>query len=226
MQNVFKIGLCFILFSTGAAYCYSNSTRAAIACKNEEKPVYLDKNDPIFKTIKARAIADLRQCWQKADPASAQNIAIKEKMKTWSKEKQDEALAMFETAINDYSDQTGLDVATFMLVFDVLGKMEEKELSEEYDIRVLNAGSNKYIAEFFEDGIAVNSEAHAIASTDDPEYRAAAKETYANVRKAIEDGEQERYTKVMALFYTQEKNNIIAFHDPMQSVYDYIESLK
>jgi hypothetical protein len=109
-----------------------------------------------------------------------------------------------------------------MLVFRALGKRDMKEMAEEYDIRVQYLGGNIYVAEFWEDGIAVNSEAHALASTNDPDDRAIVKETYADVRKSIETGKLERYTKVMALLYEQEKDGSITFHDPFQSVIDFI----
>jgi hypothetical protein len=195
-------------------------------------PVYLDKNDPIFITIKSRTITDLKQS---SDPESAHNKFIATKIETLTKEKQDQLEALFKKSITDYTAQTRFDVGTFMLVFKALGSRDQKEIAEENDIRVQYLGGNKYVAEYWEDGLAVNSEAHALARAHDlatSEYAKKhpndglgnveeVKETYANVRKSINDGKQERYTQVMALFYTLEKDGSITFHDPFFSVIDF-----
>ena len=122
-----------------------------------------------------------------------------------------------------------------MLVFEDLGKMDQKEIAEEYDIRVLYLGNDKYVAEFWEDGLTVNSEAHALARAHElanSEYAKknpdsgvgnveVIKENYANVRKSIEDGKKERYTKMMALLYTLNKDASIIFHNPFQPLIDF-----
>jgi len=45
---------------------------------------------------------------------------------------------------------------------------------------------------------------------------------YEDVRNSIKAGKVERYTKVMALLYVQEKDGSITFHDPFQPMYDFI----
>lgn len=115
--------------------------------------------------------------------------------------------------------------------FNELGEKDAKVIAEEYDIRVQYLGGNKYAAEFWEDGLAINSEAHVLViandlvarNPDDKEIVKDFKETFEKARKSIEDGKHERYAKVMALLYTLEKNGSIIFHDPFQSVIDFIK---
>jgi hypothetical protein len=47
------------------------------------------------------------------------------------------------------------------------------------------------------------------------------KESCAHIWKSIIVGKQERYTKVMALLYTREKDGSVIFHAPYQSVIDF-----
>jgi hypothetical protein len=200
-------------------FAFGNESQAASAAVSPAASVYLDKNDPMFMTISGRAVTDLKK---KSDSASADNKFIAAKLKSLTKDEQNQLEAIFIKSISNYTARTHFDVGTFMLVFRALGKRDMKEMAEEYDIRVQYLGGNIYVAEFWEDGIAVNSEAHALASTNDPDDRAIVKETYADVRKSIETGKLERYTKVMALLYEQEKDGSITFHDPFQSVIDFI----
>lgn len=116
--------------------------------------------------------------------------------------------------------------------------MDQKKIAAEYDIRIQYLGSNKYAAEFWEDGLAVNSEANALISANELAASGYAKkhpdsgvgnvekikETYANVRKSIKAGKQERYTKMMALLYTLEKDGSITFHDPGQPMIDFVKN--
>jgi hypothetical protein len=226
----------------GSGYCFSQSNNTGqnmeaninIQTKNVDF-VSLDKKDPIFISIKSRVITDLKESVKKADPESPENKQRAEQVKTWTQEKQNQLNALFEKSIYDYADQTHFDAGTFMMVFDVLGKVDQKEIAEEYDIRVLNLGEDKYVAEFWEDGIATNSEAHAIAWAHELANSERAKKnpgsglgnvkeikkTYADARKLIKDGKKEQYTKIMALLYTVEKDGSITFHDPGQQVMDF-----
>jgi|SRR3989339_1446944 len=231
------------LFSNG--YCFSqsnqkgktmNTTKNNVKTKNAAS-VYIDKNDPIFISIINRAVDDLKQSVERADPESTENKLIAAQMKTWTREKLNKLQTLFEKSINDYTAQTHFDAGTFMLVFRELGKMDRKKIVEEYEIRIQIIGSNKYAAEFWEDGLAVNSEENAVAYANElanSEYAKKhpdegvgnveeAKETYANVRKSIKDGKQERYTKVMALLYTKEKDGSITFREPFQPVIDFVK---
>lgn len=205
---------------------------------NNAASVYLEQNDPIFLSIKGRTVTDLKRSAEKSDPESTENKLVAAKIKTWTKEQQDRLQALGEKSITDYAAQTRFDVGIFMLVFDVLGKRNQKEIAEEYDIRVQYCGGNKYVAEYWEDGLAVNSEAHALAEAHKlaaSEYAKKhpndgignvdeVKKTYANVRKSIKAGKQERYTKVMALLYSREKDGSIVFHDPGQPMIDFVNS--
>jgi hypothetical protein len=229
-----------ILFGSG--YCFSQSnniennmkTNNSIQTKNVD-PVYLDKEDPIFISIKGRVIKDLQESVKKADLESPENKLRKEQMKEWSQEKLGQLNDLSEKSIFDYAEQTHFDAGIFMMVFDVMGKMDQKELSGEYDIRVLSPGNDKYVAEFWEDGIAVNSEAHAIAWAHELANSERAKKnpgsglgnvkeitkTYADARKLIKDGKKERYTKVMALLYSKGKDGLVSFNDPFQPLIDF-----
>jgi len=229
--------IALIIFGNG--YCFSQSNKPEHLLNTKinskakiEDPVHLDKNDPIFILIKGRAITDLKKS---ADPESPENISLAEHLKTLTQEKQSQLETLFVNTINDYTAKTYFNGGTFMRVFNVLGKMDQKELEEEYDFRVLNIGDNKYVAEFWEDGIATNSEAHAIAYAHElanSEYAKKhpdsdvgnpeeIKKNYANTRKSIKDGKKERYSKVMALLYTLGKGGSITFHDPFQPLIDF-----
>lgn len=243
--------LCFILlvtilifFSSAPSSAQSNEKGKTMNAKSNEVKKensaqgYLDKNDPIFISIKTRAANDLKRSSERFDAGSAENKLIEPQIKTWTDGKKKRFHALFEKSINDYTAQTHFDAETFLMVFGEFGKMDLKQIAEEYDIRVQYLGSDKYVAEFWEDGLAVNSEANALAWAHElatSEYAKnhpddgvsdveKIKETYANVRKSIKDGKQERYTKVMALLYKQEKDGSITFHDPGQPVIDFIKN--
>ncbi|MCX6175579.1 MAG: hypothetical protein NTZ27_12570 [Ignavibacteriales bacterium] len=200
--------------------------------------VYLDKNDPKFISIKDRAVTDLKQSIKRADPESPENKLIAAQIKTWTSEKQNKLPVLFEKSIKEYTAQTQFDAETFLLVFDELGKKDQKKIAEEYDIRVQYLGDDKYVAEFWEDGLAVNSEANAVAYAHElanSEYAKkhpdgdvgnveVVKKNYANTRKSIKDGKQERYTKMMALLYTIEKDGSVTFHDPGQPIIDFVKN--
>jgi len=108
---------------------------------------------------KGRVINDLKQ---NADPESRDNKLISEKMKTFSVEKKNEFEALFKKSIINYTNKIHFDVGTLITVFKVLAEKEMKVLTEEYEIRVQYLGSENYAAEFWEDGLAVNSEEHAL----------------------------------------------------------------
>jgi len=233
-----------ILFGTG--YCFSQSNKTGKTMKTtinniktkKTATAYLEKNDPIFKSIKDRAVTDLKQSSERSDPESNENKLIATQIKTWTKEKQNKLQALGEKSINDYTAQTHFDIGTFIMVFSEFGKMDQKKISEEYDIRIQYLGDDKYVAEFWEDGLAVNSEANALISAHElatSEYAKkhpdsgvgnveVVKKTYANVRKSIQAGVQERYTKMMALLYTKEKDSSIIFHYPGQPMIDFVKN--
>jgi len=191
---------------------------------------YLDKTDPVFVSIKSRAANDLKTAAERANPESAENKLLMEKIKTWNEKKRNQLQELSQKSIYDYNMQTHFDVETFMLVFDEFGKMDLKQIQDEYDIRIKNLGNDKFAAEFWEDGLAVNSEKHAQERANEitarfPEDAGRAeiiKENFAGICKAIKSGKQERYTKVMALLYTKEKDGSVTFHDPGQPVFDFI----
>jgi len=227
------IALLYILF--GSEYCFPQSQKTEktmdttinnIQTKNVA-PVYLNKNDPIFITIKERAVTDLKQ---RSDPESTENKLIATKIETLTKEKQTQLEALFVKSINDYTAQTRFEIGEFMRHFSELQEKDPKDIAEEYDIRVQILGGDKYAAEYWEDGIAVNSEEHALAwaqelakrSPDNKGIVKEVKKTYEDARNSINAGKQERYTKVMALLYVQEKDGSITFRYPYQALIDAI----
>ncbi|TSA26703.1 MAG: hypothetical protein D4R68_06955 [Ignavibacteriales bacterium] len=233
-----------ILLSNG--YCFSQShktgktMKAAINDNQTKKGTleYIGENDPIFITISNRAIDDLKKSVERSDPESKENKLIAAQIKTWTPEKQNKLPALFEKSIKEYTAQTQFDAETFLLVFDELGKKDQKKIAEEYDIRVQYLGEDKYVAEFWEDGLAVNSEANAVAYAHElanSEYAKkhpdgdvgnveVVKKNYANTRKFVKDGKQERYTKMMALLYTIQKDGSVTFHDPGQQMIDFVKN--
>lgn len=198
-------------------------------------PVYLGKNDPIFLLIKGRAITDLAMSAKRADPASEENKLKKAKMESWPEEKQNQYNDIFLKSLRDYTDQAHFDFGIFMLIFNDFGNTDQKKFVNESDFRVQWLGGNKYAAEFWDDGLAANSEANAVLWAHELAASARAKKnpdsglgdveiikkTYANARKAITSGKQKRYTQVMALLYTKEKDGSILFHDPGQMMHDF-----
>jgi hypothetical protein len=190
-------------------------------------PVYLDKNDPIFISIRSRAVTDLRQ---RSDTASTENKLIAAKIITLTKEEQTQMEALFVKSINDYTAQTRFETGEFMQHFSELQEKDPKDIAEDYDIRVQILGGDKYAAEYWEDGIAVNSEEHALARSQElakryPDNKGIVKEvrkTYEDVRNSIKAGRQERYTKVLALLYVQEKDGFITFRYPYQALIDSV----
>ena len=234
------------LILLGNGYCFSQSHKTGQTMDTtinniktkKTATIYLEKNDPIFKSIKDRAVTDLKQSAERSDPESTENKLTAKQIETWTEEKQNQLQALGEKSIYDYAATTHFDVGTFMMVFSEFGKMDQKKIAEEYDIRIQYLGDDKYVAEFWEDGLAVNSEANALIRAHElatSEYAKkhpdsgvgnveVVKETYANVRKSIEAGKRERYTKVMALLYTLEKDGSIVFHDPGQPMYDFVKN--
>jgi len=235
-MKLYKIGSSLIaLIFAGGGYCFSQSDKTTLTMDTtinniQEKdvtPVYLDKNDPVFIKIKGRTLTDLKQ---RSDTASTENKLIATKIATLTKEQQTQLEALFVKSINDYTAQTRFEIGEFMRHFSELQEKDPKDIAEEYDIRVQILGSDKYAAEYWEDGIAVNSEEHALAwaqelakrSPDNKEIVKEVKKTYEDVRNSIKAGKQERYTKVMALLYVQEKDGSITFRYPYQALIDSI----
>lgn len=225
-----------ILFFSGYCFSQSNNTGQIMDTTNNNiqtknlAPVYLDKNDPIYIKIKERSVTDLKQ---RSDTASAENKLIADKLRTLTEEKQTQLEAIFAQAITDYTSQTR---GEFMLHFKEVAEKNPKDISEEYDFRVQNLGNNKFAAEYWEDGLAVNSEEHALAWVQEvvkrqeaakisPDVKGIVQEVkikFEDVRNSIKAGKQERCTKVLALLYVQEKNGSITFRDPYQELYDFV----
>ena len=105
-----------------------------------------------------------------------------------------------------------------------------------WEVRVQSAGADKYVAEFWEDGLVVNSEENAMAYAqelansnlfkEDPNYYIEnveeIKNNYADILKNIKAGKQERYLKMMALLYSLDEGGTVSFINPLQPMYDFI----
>lgn len=237
------IALTVLLFVGGGYYFYQSgkteniieTTMTSVQTKHAT-PGYLDKSDPIFISIKGRAGTDLKQSIKRADPESAENKSLATQAETWPEEKQDQFLALVEKSIDDYVGQTHLSnggifsVGTFMVVFKSFGEMEQKRMGERHDIRVQYLGGDKYVAEFWED-----SEAPALASTSKPDddniemVKELIRLSSGRDSTSIEDGITStkkvalRYTKMMALLYTQANDGAMTFNDPFQPVFDFVK---
>lgn len=196
------------------------------------QPTYLDSNDAILLSIKSRVIGDLKQSIQRSGTELPENAVMAAKVNAWPQKKKKQLQDLFIKSIEDYAVQThfDMDVATYLLVVESFQKMDEKRIAEEYTVRIQPFKDNRFAAEFWEDGLAVNSEAHALQWAnqlamrfpDDKGIVNQVKERYAAIRKSIEAGKTERYTKIMALLYTKEKDGSIIFHDPGQPMIDFI----
>lgn len=215
-----------------SAHLYSQQSKNMHKPGNQQRkgkqPVYLDNKDSLFIVIKSRVITDLQTSAKRADPSSVENKVRAEEIKLWSEEKRNKYYSLFETSIQNYLSTTGQDFETFMILFPDFAGYEEKVLAA-YDFRVRSIGANKYVAEFWEDGLEANSEANALVWAhkilenhpgDSTGTINTVKETYARVRKAITTGKQSRYTRLMALLYTKASNGIL-FNDPFQALIDF-----
>ncbi|MFA6128517.1 MAG: hypothetical protein WC699_14560 [Bacteroidales bacterium] len=162
-------------------------------------PVYLDKNDPIFLSIKGRVFTDLRQSAKYMDPESAESKLVETQTEALSEKKKNQLLELNGQILTDYTVQTLFDTSTFIQVYLSFNEMDELKIPEQWELRVQNLGGDKYIAEFWEDSHIVHPEAKN------------------------EIGETERYYKMMALLYTLEKDSSLIFHSPFQPVIDFLK---
>ena len=226
-----------ILFDSG--FCFSQSKKTGETMKTTKKAetVYLDKNDPKFISIKSRVLSDLDEIVKQFDPESEKNKLIAIQTQTWTEEMRNESQALGAQSINDYAEQTHIDIGMFMMVITSLGEIDQKKMEKEWDVRVQFMGVDKYVAEFWEDGLAVNSEENAVAYSHElanSEYAKKhpdsnvgnveeIKNNYANTRESIETGKQERYTKMIALLYTVDNSGTVTFINPFQLAVDLLK---
>lgn len=232
------------LIVVGGGYWFSQSKRSGETMdtamsgtrSKRVEPGYLDKNDPIFISIKGRAGTDLEQSIKRQDPESPENKSLRTQAEAWPEEKQNQVFALFEKSIDDYAGQTHLSnggifsFGTFMVVFKSFGEMEREQMEEKHDIRVQHLGGDKYVAEFWED-----SEAPALASTSKPDdddiemVKELIRLSSGRDSTSTEDGITStkkvalRHTKMMALLYTRGNDGSMTFHDPLQPVYDFVK---
>lgn len=192
------------------------------------KPIYLSKTDPLYIQIKSRAMNDFREAIKRANPNSEENLAKKTKLKTLSEAKQAEYNDAFIQSLRDYTSQLDFSFEIFMLVFVDFDLNGLNKFMNESDFRVRLITGNKYAAEYWEDGVLANSDENAIiwAKTimkkypNNKEALKEVRENYANIRKLMLNGKNERYTETMAFLYTKEKDGTILFHHPGQVMYD------
>jgi hypothetical protein len=213
-----RIYLLLILFVP--AHIFSQTLKAM------NKPTYLDRNDSIFIVIKGHVVTDLQSSSKKADRNSAEGKKKADEMNSWDEEKRKRFERLFEITITNYVKKVNIDLDVFMLMFPELGNYNDTVIGS-FDIRVRASGAKDYVAEFWEDGLTVNSEANALVwarklierfpGDDSTATINTVRATYAKARKAITDGKQPRYRKVIAVLYTKEKEQI-TFMDPFQSL--------
>jgi hypothetical protein len=224
-----KISL-FILMLLIAVQLFSQIPKVMTRTKKEKsETVYIEKNDSLYLAIKQVAGPDLRRSAKRADRNSAEGKIRSEEMKSWNEEKKNKYQHLFQTSTRSYLEKVDMDFDTFMLLFPEFGNYDDTLLAK-YDFRIRLSGTNEYIAEFWEDGLISNSEVNALIwakkllerfpEDDSTSTVNTVKETYAAARRAITEGMQPRYNKVMALLYTKEKNEII-FNDPFQAMIDF-----
>ncbi|MCK9211128.1 MAG: hypothetical protein M0P61_09865 [Ignavibacteriaceae bacterium] len=211
-------------------------TKTGEAQTNKEVLVYLDKNDPKFISIKRRAFSDLDTIVKAFDPESEKNKLIDIQTKTWTEEMRGECQAIGVKSINDYAEQTHFDAGMFMMIITTIGGYDQKKLEKEWEVRVQSAGADKYVAEFWEDGLVVNSEENAVAYAHElanSEYAKkhpdsdvgnveVIKKNYADNRKTIKAGKQERYQKMIALLYSVDKGGAVTLINPFQPAIDFL----
>lgn len=226
-----------ILFGSEYFFSQTNKTGKTMKTTKNVASVYLDKNDPKFISIKGRAFSDLDTIVKEFDPKSEKNKLIAIQTQTWSEEKRKEWQALGAKSINDYAEQTHLDVGTFIMVITSLGEIDRKKMEKEWEVRVQFVGTDKYVAEFWEDGLAVNSEENAVAYAHKlavSEYAKkhpdsdvgnveVIKKNYANTRKTIKAGKQERYSKMIALLYSVDNGGAVTFINPLQPSIDFLK---
>lgn len=219
-----------ILFGNG--YCFSQSNKTGKTMKTTKKAatVYLDKKDSKYISIKSRAFSDLDTIVKQFNPELEKNKLIKIQTKTWTEEKRKEYQDIITKSINDYTEQVKINIGMFMMIITTIVSYDHKKLEKEWEVRIQSLGDNKYIAEFWEDGLAVNSEENAIAYAQElanSEYAKKhpdsdvgnveiIKKNYANNCKNIKDGKQERYQKMIALLYNVDKVGAVSFVNPFQ----------
>jgi hypothetical protein len=200
------------------------------------EPVYLDANDPVFLNIHSRVLNDLKLSIKNIDPELPENKKLEAKMETWTKEKQNQLQTILETSMNDYVVQAQLKTAmfnygTFLAILSSFRNMEQQGLESEYDIRVRNLGGDSFVAELWED-----AEAHALAIAKNPSdnnleiFKELIRLSSGKQVISIEDGTTttqmvaSRYTKMIALMYTLEKDGSLTFCDPFQPMIDFLKN--
>jgi hypothetical protein len=210
--------------------CFCQTRKTAIATKvTKNKPIkkqgsgVTQKNDSISIIIKNRAIDDLIHLVETSDPSTPENKLMKEKSIEWPEEKQERFLEFFKNSINDYVSKVKLvelDAAMFLYFLSEFKGMDKKRISEQYDIRVSKTGNN-HIAEFWEDGLDLNSEKHAIKNALNAEQVEVIKHRYGIVRGTIKSGKNKRYVKMMALLYNKQPDGTVIFIEPLKAMMDF-----
>jgi hypothetical protein len=202
--------------------------------ENRVGGIYLLKTDPVYIEIKGRVMIDWKAAAKRADSETEENILRKKQMEAWPKEKQEKFQAFAINSLEDYNKQTYFNLDGFMMFFTEVNKLDLEKFKAETEFRVRLLGTNKFGAEFWEDGLAVNSEANATRYAhelaESPRAKLHPEEDLGNVeeiknnyaahRKDITTGKQKRYTLLISLLYIQ-KDKFIIFQDPAQAMYDF-----
>lgn len=192
--------------------------------------VYMEMSDSTVIKIKNRSLADLKHLSEKFNSESDTSKLISQKIETLTEEKRTQVEAAFIKSLTEYITLADYDMPTFILILESFKEKDKEKIGDEFDVRVRTLGNERYVAEFWEDGLAVNSEANALAWAqkltmrypDDTGLVETVKETYANARNSITSGEKERYTRTMVLIYKLNNDGSISFLDPFQPMLDLI----
>lgn len=232
----FMTAIMLIIVGVNNGISQSNSKLMATKPNQQEEISYLGSNDPIFLALSGRVINDLKQSIKNSDPELPENKILATKMESWPEEKQSQFQSLFVTSMDDYIVQAQLNAeifnyGTFLSVLGSFGKMEQQGIEHEYDIRVRHLDGNNYVAEFWED-----AEAHALAIAENPPdddleiFKELIRLSSGEQVISTEDGTTitqmvaSRFTKMMALIYTLEKDGSLTFRDPYQPTMEFLKN--
>lgn len=214
-----------ILIIGGGIFAYSkymsdtNTSDVKSEAPDNLKIGYLEKGDPIYQLLAARVITDVHTAVKEVDSESPENIALQKKIKSLSKERQDEILSQMNEVVKnsmgqyllktkladllDNGEDTVFGGHIIMSSFQDFGKEDPSIIKNRYDMRIQSLGSNQYVVEFWLDW------------------------SYEPGRMAdlAAEGKIERYSKDQAFLYTVTPDKEVVFHNPFQEVNDFVKTL-
>ncbi len=204
-----------------------NSISKILLNMKSQQSKYLKETDSIYAVLKSRIINDIKSSIKRSKPNSTENKLLQKKMKTWSVEQKNKSQNIFKKALNEYILQTHFDedASAYLIVYYDFENDDSSKILKKYEIRVQQLSTNKWIAEFWLDGLNKYSEQEALTNTTDPQRKKMIQQRYAASREPILKGTLQRYTKMLTLLYTKNSNENIEFNDPFQPLIDYYHSI-